>query len=210
MRLSEAIKYGATLRGESHVSCSPFVRVANSDELLSDVYGAACEAVHSPIAKRNWNKDDPLGYDKDIEALREIQEKYFGAYFRMPANCPGAQQREFKHAGGRFTGRVIRGENEFVIEREKTQIVGGVTTDCALVLNLAELVEHMFYVHNWTREECAQAVEWYEQQSAPLMVENFIHYPDSTILKHRGVRMTDAAVTRYRDRKSRAAQFWQH
>jgi hypothetical protein len=210
MKLFDAIRYGATLRGEHHVPCSPFIRVANSDELLSDVYGAACEAVYSLIAKRNWDKSDPLSYAADIEALREIQQKYFAQYFHMPANCSGAQQRQFNHAGGRFSGRVINGENEFIIEKEKTQIVGGVTSDCSLILNLAELVEHSYYAHNWTREECAQAVEWYEQQSAPLIAQNFTHYSDSTILKHRGVRMTNAAIVRARDRKTRAAQFWQH
>lgn len=206
MKLSEAITYGASLRGESH--SGPFVRVANSDDLLSDVYGAACEAVHSPISKRNWNKDDKLSYDADIEALREIQQKYFADYFRMPAVCPGAQSRVFKHAGGRFSGRIVRGENEFIIEKEKTQVVGGLTTVCSMVLNLAELVEHMFYVHNWTRLECAQAVEWYEQQSAPLIVQNFEHYSDNAVLTQRAQRLTGAAITRYRELKSRKASFW--
>lgn len=206
MKLSEAIRYGASLRGESR--SGPFIRVANSDDLLSDVYGAACEAVYSLIAKRNWNKDDELEYRSDIAALREVQEKYFPHYFRMPANCPGAQTREFKHAGGRFSGRVVHGENEFIIEKEKTQIVGGLTTACSLVINLAELVEHMFYVHNWTREECAQAVEWYEEQSAPLIVQNFTHYPDNALLKQRGRRLTDTAIARHRQRRSRSADFW--
>lgn len=208
MLLSEAILIGSTFRGESHVRCSPFVRIANTGELRSDVWGAACEAVYSLIAKRNWNKSDQLSYDSDIEALREIQEKYFSAYFKMPATCPGAARREFKHAGGRFSGRVIRGENEFIIEKEKTQVLGGLTTACSLVINLAELVEHCFYVHNWTREECAQAVEWYEEQSAPLIVENFIHYQDSTLLKQRGQRLTNTAIGRYRERKSRWEAFW--
>lgn len=206
MLLSEAIRYGSTLRGESH--SGPFVRVANSDDLLSDVWGAACEAVHSLIAKRNWNKDDKLSYDADIEALREIQEKYFSEYFKMPAVCPGAQKREFQHAGGRFSGRVIRGENEFIIEKEKKQIVGGVTDICPAIINLAELIEHMFYVHNWTREECAQAAEWYEQQSAPLIVQNFTHYADSAVQKQRAQRLTQTAIARYRERKSRDAAFW--
>lgn len=197
---------GCSIRREGR--SGPFVRVANSDELLSDVWGAACEAVYSLIAKRNWNKDDKLSYDADIEALREIQEKYFSAYFKMPANCPGAQSRVFKHAGGRFSGRVVRGENEFIVEKEKTQVVGGLTTICSQVVNLAELVEHAFYLHNWTREECAQAVEWYEQQSAPLIVQNFTHYSDNALLKRRGQQLTRAAIVRNRELRSRKAQFW--
>lgn len=208
MTLSEAIRHGSTLRGESH--SGPFIRVANSDDLLSDVYGAACEAVHPAIAKRNWNKDDKLAYDSDIEALREVQEKYFSAYFRMPAVCPGAQPREFRAAGGRFSGRIIRGENEFIIEREKNQTLGGVTTACSLVVNLAEFVEHAFYVHNWTRIECAQAVEWYEQQSAPLIVQNFAHYQDIAVQQRTVQRLTAAAIARQLQRQSRKAQFWAH
>lgn len=208
MKLSEAIRVGSTFRGEHHVPCSPFIRVANSDDLLSDVYGAACEAVHSLIAKRNWDKSDPLSYSADIEALREIQEKYFADYYRMPANCPGAAPRPYSLARGHFTGRVVNGMNDFAIDAEKFKTLGGVTTACPSIINLAELVEHMFYVHNWTREECAQAVEWYEQQSAPLIVQNFEHYSDSALLRHRGARMTDAAVTRYRERKSRGQAFW--
>lgn len=206
MKLSEAIRQGVQLRREGR--SGPFVRVANSDELLSDVYGAACEAIYPQVAKRNWNKDDKLSYDSDIAYFREVQEKYFSDYFQMPAVCPGAQKREFKHAGGRFSGRVIRGENEFIIEKEKTQILGGLTTACSLVINLAEFVEHVFYVHNWTRGECAEAVEWYEEQSAPLIVQNFVHYQDSSLLKQRGQRLTNTAIARYRERKSRWAAFW--
>lgn len=206
MRLSEAIKFGCTLRREGR--SGPFVRVANSDELLSDVWGAACEAVHSLVAKRNWDKSNKLAYDSDIEYLRQIQEKYFADYFKLTAFCPGAQKREFKHAGGRFSGRVIHGENEFIIEKEKTQVLSGITTVCSMVINLAELIEHMYYIHNWTREECAQAAGWYEQQSAPLVVQNFTHYQDSSMLKQRGQRLTSTAMTRYSERKSRWDAFW--
>lgn len=208
MKLSDAIAYGSTLRGESH--SGPFVRVANSDDLLSDVWGAACEAVYSPIAKRNWNKDDKLSYDADIEALREVQEKYFAEYFKMPATCPGAQPRTVSHAGGRFTGRVVGGLNEWVIERERTEPIQGVTDICPAITNLAELVEHMFYVHNWTRIECAQAVEWYEQQSPALIVQNFEHYRDSTTMKRAAQHLTAAAIARHQQRLARRSYFPMH
>lgn len=202
MKLSEAIRYGASLRSESHQG--PFTRIANTGELASDVYGAACEAVHSPIAKRNWN-DATRG--SDIEALREIQETHFAPYFKMPASCPGAKPRRYTQAGGRLTGRTIQGMNEFVIEREQHKTLGGLTTACPSVTNLAELIEHMFYVHNWSREECAQAVEWYEQQSAPLLVQNFEHYQDNAILRQTSQRLTAAAIMRQRQRQQRKSHF---
>lgn len=202
MRLSDAIKFGCTLRREGR--SGPFVRVANSDELLSDVWGAACEAVHSLVARRNWN-DDTRG--SDIEYVREIQQKYFPDYFKMPTVCPGAQQRPFVKAGGRFTGRVVQGLNEFVIEKERQEMIGGITTACPAVTNLAEFIEHVFYVHNWTREECAQAVEWYEQQSAPLIAQNFDHYQDNAVVNRTTERLIAAAVTRHQQRLQRKSYF---
>lgn len=202
MRLSEAILQGCTLRREGR--SGPFIRVANSDDLLSDVWGAACEAVHSLVAKRNWNADTR---GSDIEAVRELQQKYFPDYFRMPAVCPGAQPRSFVKGGGRFTGRVVGGLNEFVIEREKHETVGGITTICPAITNLAELIEHMFYIHNWTREECAQACEWYEQQSAPLIAQNFEHYRDNAAMKRAAQRLTTAAIARHQQRQQRKSYF---
>lgn len=207
MRLSEAISIGSTFRGESHVSCSPFIRIANTGALHSDVWGAACEAVFSPIAKRNWNKDNESEYRSDIAALKEVQEKYFADYFKMPAICPGAQPRRYSKGAGRFTGRVVGGLNEFVVEREYPKTLGGITTACSLVANLAELVEHMFYIHNWTREECAQAVEWYEEQSAPLIVQNFEHFQDNAVLKRTSARLTAAAIERQLQRRLRKSHF---
>lgn len=205
MKLSDAIAYGSTLRGESH--SGPFVRVVNSDDLLSDVYGAACEAVYSPISKRNWNKDDKLSYDADIEVLREIQQKYFADYFRMPAICPGAQPRTVSHARGRFTGRVVGGLNELIVGSETRETIQGVTDICPAITNLAELVEHMFYVHNWTRLECAQAVEWYEQQSPSLIVQNFEHYRDNAAMKRAAQQLTAAAIARHQQRLARRSYF---
>lgn len=205
MLLSEAIRIGITFRGESH--SGPFVRVANSDDLLSDVWGAACEAVYSPIAKRNWNRDDKLSYDADIEALREIQSKYFSDYLRMPAVCSGAQPRHLVHAGGRYTGRMSGGLNEFVIEREQLQTFGGLTSACSHVSNLAELTEHSFYIHNWTREECAQYVEWHEQQAYSLIAQNFTHYQDNAVIRRTSERLTAAAIQRQLQRQQRKLIF---
>lgn len=208
MLLSEAIRIGSTFRGESR--SGPFIRVANSDDLLSDVYGAACEAVYSLIAKRNWNKDNKLEYDSDIEALREVQQKYFGNYFRMSAFCPGANPRVISHAGGRFTGRVVGGLNEFVIERERAETVQGVTDICPAITNLAEVTEHMFYVHNWTREECAQGVEYFEQGAIQQAVASFEHFQDSAVVKRASARLTAAAIERQLQRQQRKAYFPTH
>lgn len=206
MKLSEAIKIGITFRPEAHDG--PFVRIANTDELRSDVWGAACEAVHSLIAKRNWDKSNELEYSKDIETLREIQQKYFADYFRMPVTCPGANPRKYSQAGGRFTGRMVGGLNEFAVEREQGKALGAITTVCPSITNLAELLEHMFYVHNWTREECAQAAEWYEQKESPLMVHNFNHYQDEAVRRQISERLTIDARRRERERHSRRQVFF--
>lgn len=201
MKLSEAIRIGITFRGEAHDG--PFVRIANTGELRSDVWGAACEAVHSLVAKRNWNKADVDEYASDIEYLRQIQQQYFSDYFKMPATCPGALPRHYTQAGGRFTGRRVQGLNEFAVERERGKALGAVTTACPSITNLAELLEHMFYLHNWTREECAQAAEWYEQQAGSLTVQNFSHYQDEAIRRRLSERLTIDARRRERERHSR-------
>lgn len=208
MKLSEAIKIGSTFRREGR--SGPFVRIANTEELASDVWGAACEAVYSLIAKRNWDKDDKVSYDSDIAALKEVQEKYFADYFKLTAFCPGAKPRTISHTRGRFSGRVVGGLNELVIGSETHETVQGVTTACPAITNLAELVEHCFYIHNWTREECAEAVEWYEQQSAPLIVENFQHYQDNAVVKRTAQRLTSAAIERQLQRQQRRSQFLAH
>lgn len=206
MKLSEAIRTGSTFRTEARNG--PFVRIANTEELRSDVWGAACEAVHSPVAKRNWNKENALEYETDIEFLREIQQRYFADYFKMIAYCPGARPRTLSEAGGRLTGRTIQGMSEFVVEGEKQNILGAITQACPSITNLAELVEHLFYVHNWTRSQCAEAVEWYEQQSATLIVQNFDHYQDLSLTRRINERLTADARDRERRRRgSRSVMF---
>lgn len=210
MLLSEAIRRGSQLRGESHQG--PFVRVANSDELLSDVWGAACEAVHSLVAKRNWNKSkldafatENAEYRSDIAYLKEIQEKYFTEYFKSPATCPGARPGIYSEGGGRFTGRTVAGLNDVAIEGERTKSLPALTNACARVTNVAEFVEHAFYVHNWTREEVAKAVEWYEQQTPIKVVQGFEHYQDNAVQRRVAQRLTAIARERERQRRSRRA-----
>lgn len=197
MKLSEAITIGSTFRAESHQG--PFVRIANTDELRSDVWGAACEAVYSLIAKRNWDISNKLEYDKDIEALREIQQKYFAEYFKMPAACPGSERRHYTETGVRIVDR----SGHTVREGEKDKALPAITSLCPAITNLAELLEHMFYVHNWTREECAEAVEWYENREPILMVQNFDHHQDEGLRKRISERLTMQARLRERARHSR-------
>lgn len=205
MKLSEAIRIGITFRDEAHDG--PFVRIANTGELRSDPWGAACEAVYSLIAKRNWNKSDRLSYESDIEALREIQQKYFAEYFKMPATCPGARPRYYAKGGGRFTGRMVGGLNEVAIEGEHKQSLPAITSACPSVTNLAELLEHMFYVHNWSREECAEACEWYEQRQGQLIVQNFEHYQDNAVQRRIAQKLTVVARQREQQRHQRRAYF---
>ncbi len=208
MLLSEAITYGSTLRKESHDG--PFVRIANTEELRGDVWGAACEAVHSLVAKRNWNKADADSYARDIEYLRQIQQQYFADYCTKPATCPGAKPRTYAEAGGRFTGRVAQGLNEVAIEGERQRSIAGITTACPAVTNLAELIEHMFYVHNWAREECGQAVHWYEEVGGMSEVErNFEHYQSVQLRQSISQRLTTIARQREQQRRSQRRIFAQ-
>lgn len=209
MQLSEAIRIGSQLRGESH--SGPFTRIANTDELRSDVWGAACEAVHSLVAKRNWNHANPLEYDSDIEYLRGIQQQYFAHYFKMPATCPGARPRIYSEGGGRLTGRTIGGLADVAIEGERQQALGAITSDCARVINVAEFIEHAFYVHNWSREQCAEAVQFIEQGSIIQLVQSFDHYHDLSSAQRISTRlnamMNQRQIERHQRRTNRRAYF---
>lgn len=206
MILSEAIRYGSTLRGESH--SGPFTRIANTEELRSDVWGAACEAVYSLIAKeRNWNRDNEIEYDSDKEYLRQIQHRYFERYFSIAVSCPGAKPRLLSAGGGRFTGRVVGGLNEVAIEGERKRSIGGITTACPSITNFAELLEHMFYVHNWSREQCAQAAEYVEHGDMEQLFRSFEHYSDLSVERRVSERLTAAARQRERQRHSRRSVY---
>lgn len=173
MKLSEAIKIGSTLRPESHQE--RFVNVEGRG-LCSDAWGAACEVVQPAVARFNWTMKDKFKFESAMDALRAIQQHYFARYFTMPARCPLASQ-VFTQAGG----RVINRRGELAITGEKTTDLGGVTSECDKVEHLAGFVDHAFYAHGWSREQVAEAVEWYEQTreqvaAAGSVVGNFQHY----------------------------------
>jgi hypothetical protein len=173
LRLSEAILIGCKLRPESHRE--RFVVTENDGVLRSDAWGAACEAVQPAVAHFNWTAKDKFRFETAMDALRAIQQHYFKRYFSMPARCPLASQR-FTEAGG----RIINRQGEMKITGERTRDIGGVTSECDKVEHLAGFVDHAFYKHGWSREQVAEAVEWYEQTReqavASPMLANFQHY----------------------------------
>jgi hypothetical protein len=172
MRLSEALRYGITLRPESHQE--RFCNIENRG-LCSDAWGAAIEAEYSTVAYWNWNPRDPYDFERCMEQFRKLQHHFFGEYFNMPARCPLAQQR-FIEAGG----RIINRQGEVKIEGEKVHDIGGATSECNKVDHLAGFIDHAFYAHGWSREQVAEAVEWYEQTreqaAASSLVGEFQHY----------------------------------
>jgi hypothetical protein len=170
MKLSEAIRYGSTLRPETHQE--RFCRIENRDVLGSDVWGAACEAVDPKVAKLNWNFRDRFALSLSLEKLNAIQHRYFDNYFHMPASCPGATQRLMK---GR--GKFLDKEGHLLIQPGAKEFdLGGITSECDKVQQLAGFIDHAFYKHGWSREECAQAVEWYENHQASRIAVNFNHF----------------------------------
>jgi hypothetical protein len=199
MKLSEAILYGRTLRPESHQEGHPFVRVVNGEttDLYSDVLGAAVEAVHSPIIKRDWTD---ASYQSDMACFVDVLHQHFGQYFRTAANCPGAKQRHYADAHARITSSR---SGEYVVEHEGRQVVGAVTSDCRLILNLAQFVEHAFYIHNWSSEKCAEAVEYYEQGQSVLVAQSFDHYQDEGLRANISQRLTAVAWQRELQRRQR-------
>jgi hypothetical protein len=202
MLLSEAIIYGSTLRPESHQG--PFIRIANTGELASDVYGAACEAVYSIITKeRNWNEKNKSEYRSDIEFLREILHRHFERYFQIAVTCPGAKPGSYSEGAGRFTGRVVGGLNDVAIEGERVKAMPAITTACPSIVNFAEYLEHAFYVHGWSREQCAQAAEHVEHGDARQLVTIFEHYQDSAVQRRTAQRLTAVARERELQRHTR-------
>ena len=156
MRLSEAMKHGITLRPESHQE--RFCQVENRG-LCSDAWGAACEAVQPAVARFNWTSKDRIKFESAMDAFRAVQHHYFQSYFQMPARCPLASQR-FTQAGG----RIVNSKGEVKLDGSKTINIGGVTSECDVVNQLAGMVDHLFYAHGWSREQVADVVEWYENQ----------------------------------------------
>ena len=174
MKLSEAIREGSKLRPESRRE--RFSRAGNTGVLGSDVWGAACEAVDRNVARRSWNHLDKFGFEADATYLYDVQMKHFAAYFQMPAQCPGAVIPYTKE--GR---RPINRKGETALNWKRDSHVA-ITTECELVQHLAGFIDHAFYAHGWSREQCAQAVEWYEQKRFQSeIVNNFQHYPSNSL-----------------------------
>jgi hypothetical protein len=171
MRLSEAIRIGCKLRPESRQD--RFVWIDNLDELRSDAWGAACEAVQPAVARFNWRDKSRLQHSMD--ALRAVQQHYFADYFEMPARCPGSQQH-FIAQGGRVISN--RGEGQIKVYEEGKQVTRhAVTSECDLVAHLAGAIDHMFYAHGWSREQVAEVVEHYENtRSMGFVMQNFNHF----------------------------------
>jgi hypothetical protein len=168
VKLGEAIRAGASLRPESHQE--RFCQIENRG-LCSDAWGAACEAVQPAVAHFNWNLNDRFKFETAMSALRAVQQHYFEKYFKMPAICPLSQQR-FIQEGARIIDRYGNKKTEW--QREGN--LGGVTSECDKVKHLAGFVDHAFYAHGWSREEVAEAVEWYEQSREQSVPANFQHY----------------------------------
>lgn len=175
MKLSQALRHGITLRPESHQE--RFCNVENRG-LCSDAWGAAVEAEYSAVAFWNWNPKDRLDFFKCMEQFRLLQQHYFGEYFKMPVRCPLASQR-FIQAGG----RIINRKGDVKIDGAKETNIGGVTSECDLVEQMAGMVDHLFYGHGWSREEVLEVVEWYENQRATGQIQislnriqDFQHY----------------------------------
>jgi hypothetical protein len=177
MRLSEAILEGSKLRPEAphNGAGDRFVRVANTGELRSDAWGAACEVVQPAVANFNWNHNQPFKYAAAKDALCAIQDHYFERYWQLPAQCPGSQQR-FTKVGGRLLKKDDPDSLKTYDDYAVTENAGGITSECDKVQHLAGMVDHLFYMHGWSREKVAAAVEWYEQtRTTAAIIHNFSH-----------------------------------
>lgn len=195
MKLSEAIKFGSSLRPESHQE--RFCNVENRG-LCSDAWGAACEAVQPAVAKFNWNPRDRFKFESAMDALRAIQQHYFKEYWSMPAQCPGATQR-FVRQGAVTIGRTV-----VELDNQQSETVGAITSECDKVEHMAGMVDHLFYAHNWSREQVAQVVEWYEEtRSKAALVHNFQHYQNESLRYAIQQRLSQAQLTRAMQRRKR-------
>jgi hypothetical protein len=177
MRLSEAILEGSKLRPEAphNGAGDRFVRVANTGELRSDAWGAACETVQPAVANFNWNHNQPFKYAAAKDALCAIQDHYFEHYWQLPAQCPGSQQR-FTKVGGRLLKKDDPDSLKTYDDYAVTENAGGITSECDKVQHLAGMVDHLFYMHGWSREKVAAAVASYEDiRTAAAIAVNFSH-----------------------------------
>jgi hypothetical protein len=177
MKLSTAIFEGSKLRPEAphNGSGDRFVRVEPTGELRSDPWGAACEAVQPAVAKFNWNHRDLFKYAAAKDALCAVQDHYFEHYWQLPAQCPGSEQR-FVKVGGRVVRQNGQESLKTYDDYAVTENAGGITSECDKVQHLAGMVDHLFYMHGWSREKVAEAVASYEQiRTAAAIAVNFSH-----------------------------------
>lgn len=194
--LSEAIREGRTLRPEGR---ERFDYIANHDELRSDPWGAACEAVQPAVAHFNWQSKDKHKLDSAMAALNAIQHHYFDRYWQMPARCPGATQ-PYLEAGG----RIINRKGEVAVTEGKTGDLGGVTSECDKVEQMAGMVDHLFYAHRWSTEQVIEAVQWYEQtRSMAILGQAFQHYRNPASATATNYKLTQQALQFLRARKQK-------
>lgn len=196
MNLSEAIKIGSAIRPPSYQE--RFCNVEGRG-LTSDVWGAACEAVHPRVAKLNWNLNDKQALNSALRYLNEIQHKYFEAYFRMPATCPFASRSMFRGAG-----RIINRKGDLKVDDGgKTVRLAGITDECRKVQTLAGFVDHAFYKHHNTREEISEMVALYEEaRDQRVLVTSVEHYLNTQTLERMARRGFAAAQQRNHARRN--------
>ena len=200
MNLSEAILTGSALRPESHQE--RFCNVEGRG-LCSDVWGAACEAVHPRVAKLNWNLNDRQALNSALRYLNEIQHKYFESYFQMPARCPMAHRSML-----RGHGRIVNNKGEYVVEDgSKVQAIAGVTDECAKVKSLAGFVDHAFYKHGNSREEIAELVREYEETRDRRVLLATEHYQNDQLRRRIAKRNMLAARQREQERSKTRRTF---
>jgi hypothetical protein len=145
-----------------------------NERLHADVWGGACWAVQPAVARFNWHDRSRL--QSSLDALNAVQHHYFDDYWQMPAQCPGSQQR-FIAAGGRIISN--RGDGQLKVYEEGQTVgnLGAVTSECDRVTQMAGMVDHLFYAHNWTREQVLEAVKWYEEtRTVSFIAQHFTHY----------------------------------
>ncbi len=193
MKLSEAILAGSAIRPESHQE--RFCQVENRG-LCSDVWGAACEAVHPQVAKLNWNLNDKQALNSALRYLNEIQHRYFEESFNSPAVCPMASRSVLR---GR--GRILNRKGEYAIDDgAKLQSMPGVTDECQKVETLAGFVDHAFYKHRNSREEIAEMVQAYEETRDRRVLLAVEHHKSVGLVQRTGRELTNAAIQRARAR----------
>lgn len=184
MKLSQAIREGCQLRPRVGQGSPIGERFSYVEErgLCSDIWGAAVEAVAPYVADFDWRALNVFAFKRAQDAFNAIQLDRFGAYFQMPARCPGAKQKIVK-VGGRLIKRFGKEpELKTYDDYAKVEQFAGITTECQKVRHLAGMVDHLYRIHRMSPEDIAKCVEAYEDareygvthQTA--INQNFNHY----------------------------------